>query len=182
MTRSRLLLLILIAAPSLAGAQGQGDKSHGQKMSRSRLQALLPTTNLGSTAEQANNYVRQRITPFGDPKLYFEIPVSKDWDSRPLEAAADARAEDDKSLVPLALITPNKQTAGVGLEVQYLRVPERATLERFLESYPEQAGFTLLGRQDGEYNGRVVLDRRRECTGEGIRQGEEDLRGRDHRL
>jgi hypothetical protein len=154
-----VLLLSVAGAGCLAGAaQAQAGKGESEKLDRAQLQALLPTSNLGSSADLANNYVRQRITPLGNPKLYFEIPVAKGWDSRPIEASREELAADDKSLVPLALITPDNGDGSVALEVRYMRVPEKATLERFLEAYPEQAGFTVLGRQNGEFNGRVVKE------------------------
>jgi len=151
------ILLCAAAVPAEALAAGQEPKkSESAKMDRAKLQSLLPTTNLGSTADQVRDYVNTRITPFGDPKQYFEIPVRKDWSTRPIEADPKELANDDKGLVPLALITPNNEDEGVSLEVRYMRVPERATLEKFLEQYPKQAGFTVLGRQKGEYNGRIV--------------------------
>ncbi len=157
--RSTLTGVVLLNVVAIAPAQvspAQAQSSSGPRMDRARLQSLLPTTNLGSSADLANNYVRLRIMPLGDPQLYFEILVYRGWDSRPIEVDPQELANDDKRLVPLALITPNSDEEGVSLEVRYMRVPERATLETFLEQYPRQAGFTVLGRQNGESNGRVV--------------------------
>ncbi len=144
-----------VTAEALAAGQ-EPKKSESAKMDRAKLQSLLPTANLGSTADLARDYVNERITPFGDPRQYFEIPVRKDWNSRPIEVDPRELANDDKGLVPLARITPNNEDEGVVLEVRYMRVPEKATLEKFLEQYPKAAGFTVLGRQKGEYNGRIV--------------------------
>ncbi len=143
-----------VTAEALAAGQ-EPKKSESAKMDRARVMSLLPTGGW-TDADLARDYVNQRITPMGDPKLYFEIPVHKSWNSRPFEVDKRELANDDKGLVPLARITPNNEDEGVVLEVRYMRVPEKATLEKFLEQYPKAAGFTVLGRQKGEYNGRIV--------------------------
>jgi hypothetical protein len=99
--------------------------------------------------------VNQRITPYADKSLYFEIPVAKDWDSRRVEAEVD-RSQESTALVQLAMITPNSADEGVGIEVRYSRVPERVTLPQFVETYAKGAGFTIVARQRGEYGVRQV--------------------------
>ena len=119
--RSTLTGVVLLNVVAIAPAQvspAQAQSSSGPRMDRARLQSLLPTTNLGSSADLANNYVRLRIMPLGDPQFYFEILVYRGWDSRPIEVDPQELANDDKRLVPLALITPNSDEEGVSLEVR----------------------------------------------------------------
>lgn len=160
-SRGRLPQLVLLGALALLlspAAPAVAQSSSGPTMTAAKLRSLLPTTNLGSAADLAHNYVRLRITPFGDARFYFEIPVPTDWNSRPVQADPRELANDDKGLVPWAFITPDSGAAGVALEVRYMRVPAQATLETFLTQYPKNAGFTVLGRQNGTFNGRVVAE------------------------
>ena len=141
------LLLVLSAAASAAADNKPVDKVKATD--------LLPTSNPFTDEELARGFVNQRITPYGNKSLYFEIPVSKEWDSRRLEAEIDP-SQEDKALVELARLTPNSDDEGVAIEVRYSRVPERVTLPQFVETYAKAAGFTIVARARGEYNARQI--------------------------
>jgi hypothetical protein len=51
-----------------------------------------------------------------------------------------------------------KGAEDVLVETRYIRVPDRVTLDRFMQVYVEKSGFEFVKRQRGDFDGRKVED------------------------
>lgn len=121
------------------------------------MEDLLPYTNVISPEDLKNQYMELRVTPYNDPKFYFEITVPRNFESRPVQVTRQQLREDDQTPVPMVELAP-RGVDDVLIEARYLRVPERVTRDRFMTVYVEKSGFQFVKRQRGEFQGRQVED------------------------
>jgi hypothetical protein len=150
--------LLIVAAASAAADDTKASTAVVKSKATLRMQeALLPSKTLFTPAEIKSHFDRQKITPFGEPSLYFEIVVPKTWDSRHLDLPKDTLAHDAEMLIPMAKLTPNDGDNAV-IEVQYIRAPPEVGLPTFMEKYVSAASFRFVKRERGEFNGREVED------------------------
>jgi hypothetical protein len=130
-------------------------------MRAEEIENRLPTENLYKPDEIRDGFDRQQVTPFGDPKFYFEIPIPKGWESRPYEISKQdlTDAEMGAAMVRMAMFTPNSQDEkNVMIEVHFMRVPSRVQLSNWMDTALANIDSSVLDRQAGEYNGRAVED------------------------
>ncbi len=153
-----ILAIVIVWSGGILATDVTQKKAQPPQQKKEKLQRLLPSDKLYTREEIRKGFINMRVTPFNDPKFYFEISVPKDWDSRPLEVTRQQLAEDDKALVPMAKLTPNDEKENAVIEVYYMRVPPHATLERLVNVFAEQTGATIVARQRGEFNQRKVED------------------------
>jgi hypothetical protein len=164
MTRSLIgaaAFLLLLGSAGAARAGGKADPKKGAApvpKETVKVTDVLPFASLFSPEEIRSGFDRQRITPLGNDRLYFEILIPKDWDSRPLTVTKQQITNDDTELVPMAELTPTKGPENVLVEVRYMRVPPQVALDTFVDSYVKAAKFVLVTRQKGDFNGRTVED------------------------
>jgi outer membrane protein OmpA-like peptidoglycan-associated protein len=118
---------------------------------------LLPYSNPFSAEEMKNGFTNARVTPFDDPKLYFEVTIPNDWLSKPVTVSKEQLAADTQNQVPLAEFGPNDKANAV-IEVRYMRVSPEVTPEQLLLTYAQKSGFETVLRQHAEFNGRKTED------------------------
>jgi hypothetical protein len=118
---------------------------------------LLPHTDVVPPKILEREYTRMRVTPYEDPAFYFELVVPRDFENQPIQVSRQALEQDDASPLPMAEFHP-KNDRTVLIEARYIRVPERISLDRFIEVYVRQSGFEFVKRQRGDYSGRRVED------------------------
>jgi hypothetical protein len=114
----------------------------------------LPFRDLFSPSEVAEQFERRKIDQVPDPELACEINVPKSWELRSTKGAASPN--DAKRLTPLATFSPENE--GAIIELQYMRVPESVSVDRFLDTYAGTAGYRVLQRQHETFNRREVAD------------------------
>lgn len=117
----------------------------------------LPYLNLYSNEQLRSEFDLQKITPLGDAKLRFEMLVPKSWEAHPIQVSKQQLVMDSQVPVPLAEVGPRGRD-DVMLEVRYLKVPPRVTLDRFMTTLAERSGYQIVARQRGDFNGRLVED------------------------
>jgi hypothetical protein len=122
---------------------------------------MLPVADLYKPDEIKEAFDRQKITPFDDPKFYFEILVPKNWDSRPHSVSKQdfEEAQAGKAMVGMAVFTPNSENEkDMIINVYFMRVPTRVQLADWMDIILKNMDCRVLARQRGEYNERVVED------------------------
>jgi len=144
---------VLAATTLQAGPQ----RGHQRDKKAAMQQDLLPHKDVISPKVMERDYANMRVTPYNDPKFYFEVAVPRTFDNQPVQVTRKELAEDNKSPLPMAEFRPNGDKT-VLIEARYVRVPERVSLDRFMQVYVEQSGFQFVKRQRGDYNGRQVED------------------------
>lgn len=151
-------VLLLVAAttglPSHSADAGPRQKAHRKDAA---VDNLLPYTNVVDPQVLKRDYTNMRVTPYSDPKFYFEVTVPREFQNQPVQVTRQQLSEDSSTPVPMAEFTPNGNK-GVLIEARYVRVPEKVTLDRFMSVYAEQAGFEIVKRQRGDFDGRQVED------------------------
>ncbi len=118
---------------------------------------LLPYVNVVPPDVLKRDFVNMRVTPYNDPKFYFEVTVPRSFESQPVQVTPQQLKEDADTPVPMAEFRPKGDKA-VLIETRYVRVPERVTLDRFITVYVEKSGFQFVKRQRGDFEGRQVED------------------------
>jgi hypothetical protein len=138
-----LAIALWVATPALAGGLPQ-DKTED----------LLPSAGAFTPEELSKNFGRQQFTPYGDSKFFFEILIPNSWESRLSEVDPDQLAHDAQAPVPMAEFGP-AGADDVGLQVQYMRVPEQSGLAAFMDKYAQTNGGTIVVRHALEVEGRA---------------------------
>jgi hypothetical protein len=157
---SAWVVVVLAAACAcmlLSSIAHAGPGRGGHKKEKAVKQGLLPHVDVVAPDVLERDYVNMRVTPYGDPAFRFEISVPRDFESQPVQVTPQQRREDNATPVPMVELTP-RDDHDVLIEVRYVRVPERVSLDRFIEVYVAQAGFTFVKRQRGDFQGRQVED------------------------
>jgi len=146
-----LLLLLAGPVPATAPRDSRPAEQDGQSVEQ-----LLPFQNLVSDRELKRDFFRMEFTPLGDSSLAMFFLVPRDWQSRALRVSPKTLRHDDRQLVPLVLVTSPGMRARI--EVGYVRVPARVTLERWVQEYLAGNKLPVLKRQLGNFSGRAVVD------------------------
>lgn len=157
MSRLRSIEAVLIAVVASIGWLGlpaAADAKPG-KSKRAMQEDLLPHENVVPPKVLESAYARMRVTPYNDPRFYFELVVPRSFESQPVSVTREELARDDESPLPMGEFRP-RNDATVLIETRYVRVPEKVALDRFLTVYAEQAKFEIVRRQRGEYSGRKI--------------------------
>ena len=118
---------------------------------------LLPHADVASREELERDYVNMRVTPYNDPRFYFELTVPRSFDKQPVQVSRKELAQDNRSPLAMAEFRPRNDET-VLIEARFVRVPERVGLDRFMSVYAEQSKFEIVKRQRGTYGGRQVED------------------------
>lgn len=121
------------------------------------LQDPIPFVDVVSPEQLKRDFVEMRVTAYNDPKLYFELTLPKNWESRPVTATREQLKKDDETPLPIGEFAPKGQD-DVLVEARYIRVPLHVTLDRFITVYAEKSGFQFVKRQRGDFDGRKVED------------------------
>ena len=146
----------LVASRSADGGPKHG--SHKDHKKEAAVQDdLLPYLKVAPPEVIKRDYVNMRVTPYNDPKFYFEVTVPTSFQNQPVKVTPQQLKEDSATPVPMAAFAP-KDGRQVLIEARYVRVPEKVTLERFMAVYVEQSGFEFVKRLRGEFEGRQVED------------------------
>lgn len=145
----------ILAATTLHAGPHRGHQRDKKKAAMQ--EDLLPHKDVVSPKVMERDYANMRVTPYNDPKFYFEVAVPRTFDNQPVQVTRKELAEDNKSPLPMAEFRPQSDKT-VLIEARYVRVPERVSLDRFMQVYVEQSGFQFVKRQRGDYNGRQVED------------------------
>jgi hypothetical protein len=152
-----LLALVAAGAWLLAPRAADGKPRRASQKEASVQDDLLPYLKVASPEELERDYATMRVTPYGDPKFYFEIAVPRGFESKPVQVSRQQLREDASTPVPMAEFAPGDDKT-VLIEARYVRAPQRVSLDRFMEVYAEQSGFEIVKRQRGEFEGRQVED------------------------
>ena len=157
MSRLRSIEALLIAVVASVGwlAFPAATDAKPGKSKRAMQEDLLPHENVVPPKVLESDYARMRVTPYNDPKFYFELVVPRAFESQPVTVSRQELARDNESPLPMAEFRP-RNDATVLIEARYVRVPEKVTLDRFLAVYAEKAKFEVVKRQRGEYSGRKI--------------------------
>jgi hypothetical protein len=118
---------------------------------------LLPYVKVAPPEVIERDYALMRVTPYNDPKFYFELTVPRSFENQPVKVSPKDLREDNASPVPMAEFRPTGDKS-VLIEARYVRVPQKISLDRFMVVYAEQAGFKFVKRQRGDFEGRKVED------------------------
>ncbi|HKE19645.1 MAG TPA: hypothetical protein VKB80_32435 [Kofleriaceae bacterium] len=145
----------LVASRSADGGPKHG--SHKDHKEAAVQDDLLPYQKVAPPEVIKRDYVNMRVTPYNDPKFYFEVTVPTSFQNQPVKVSPQQLKEDSASPVPMAEFAP-RDGRKVLIEARYVRVPEKVTLERFMAVYVEQSGFEFVKRLRGEFEGRQVED------------------------
>lgn len=143
--------LLLPASPQA------GPSRHSRGKDSAMKEDLLPHVNVVPPKVLEREYANMRVTPYNDPKFYFEVTVPRTFENQPVKVTREDLQADNASPVPMAEFRP-KDDGSVLIEARYVRVPEKVSLDRFMAVYVEQAKFQFVKRQRGDYNGRQVED------------------------
>jgi hypothetical protein len=132
------------------------DSKKGEANKETAVQdSLLPYASIITPAALERDYTNMRVTPYNDPRFYFELTVPRSFESQPLEVSLQQRREDSARPVPMAEFAPDGDKS-VLIEARYVRVPQKVTLDRFMAVYAEKSGFEIVRRQRGDFEGRKV--------------------------
>ncbi len=143
---------VATATPPVAPA---GTLTDEQKQELERLSKLLPSSDFGKDIDK--EFDRVRVTPLDDEALRFTVMTPKDWESRSVTVTKEQLAKDSDTQVPLAELAPKGATAVV-IEIRYMRLPESASVRDFVDVYAKKTGFHVVATQNGEFEGRKVVD------------------------
>ena len=146
----RKVVVLLAAALASTAAAGKGAVS--------RQEELLPSNNLFPKQEIAKNIVNARVTPYNNPKLYFEIGLPKNFESQPLQVGPDVLGDDQHQLVPMARFEPKANPDDASIDIGYIRPPSTASLKDVVDKFADAMGLTYVLAQQGEFNKRTVFD------------------------
>jgi hypothetical protein len=145
-----------LVSPSADGGPSRG--AHKKDHKEAPVQDdLLPYVKVAPPEVIKHDYVNMRVTPYNDPKFYFEVTVPTSFQNQPVKVTPQQLKEDSATPVPMAAFAP-KDGRQVLIEARYVRVPAKVTLDRFMAVYVEQAGFEFVKRQRGDFEGRQVED------------------------
>ncbi len=118
---------------------------------------VLPFEHVFSPEQIKSQFTNAKVTPLGDDKLYFELLIPNDWQSKPLIVTKEQLAADRQTQIPLAELGPTA-TKDVLTEVRYMRVDDSVTPEQYLLAYATKSGFEIIKRQHAEFNERKAED------------------------
>lgn len=118
---------------------------------------LLPYVKVAPPEVIEREYTLMRVTPYNDPKFYFELTVPRSFESQTVKVSKQDLSEDSASPVPMGEFRPTGDK-NVLIEARYVRVPEKVSLDKFIQVYVQQAGFKFVKRQRGDFEGRKVED------------------------
>jgi hypothetical protein len=147
----------LVLSPSADGGPKRGSHKKDHRKEAPVQEDLLPYVKVVPPDVLKRDYANMRVTPYNDPKFYFEVAVPRSFQNKPVQVTPQQLKEDSSTPVPMAEFAP-KDGRQVLIEARYVRVPERVTLDRFIAVYAEQAGFEFVKRQRGDFEGRQVED------------------------
>lgn len=159
-----LIVLVAGVAWLLPSGGAEGGPQRGQRESRKKTAKeaavrddLLPYVKVASPAVLKRDYANMRVTPYNDPKFYFEVSVPRGFESKPVQVSPQQLKDDANNPVPMAELAP-REDRNVLIEARYVRVPQKVTLDRFMAVYVDKSGFEFVKRQRGEFEGRQVED------------------------
>lgn len=151
------ILLFMIAATISIAPSGRTLFAGPTQQESQKNQDLLPHADLYTPEEISKNFGLQQFKPFANEKLFFEILVPTGWVARPSEVEPEQLSHDNESPVSMADLGPGGAD-DVGLNVLYMRVPAATALDRFMDTYIQKSGGTVVARQHAEFKGRAVED------------------------
>jgi len=141
----------------LSGNPEAGPNRKAQQKEKAVQGDLLPYVKVVPPDVLKREYVNMRVTPYNDPKFYFEVTVPRSFENQPLQVSRQQLQDDAKRPVAMAEFKP-KDDQSVLIEARYARVAENVTLDRFMAVYVEKSGFQFVKRQRGDFDGRQVED------------------------
>ena len=118
---------------------------------------LLPSANLYTPEELGNTFARHQFTPFGDRRFFHEILIPNGWESRLSEVDPGQLTHDTESPVPMTESGP-AGADDVGIQVQYMRVPDQSGPGPFIDKYVQMNKATIVARHQIEVKGRRAED------------------------
>jgi hypothetical protein len=148
--------VLLLPTQAAHGGPGRGAK-HRREAEVAARDDLLPHVKVVAPDVLEREYTNMRVTPYNDPKFYFELTVPRSFENRPVEVSREQLRADASRPVPMAEFAPRGDRT-VLIEARYVRVPENVSLDRFMAVYVEKSGFEFVKRQRGEFEGRRVED------------------------
>ena len=153
-----LIALVAAGAWLLPSRSADGRPRQGSHKKEAAVQDdLLPYRKVASPQELESDYVNMRVTPYKNPRFYFEVAVPRSFENKPVEVTPEQLRQDNATPVPMAEFAPRGDKT-VLIEARYVRVPARVSLDRFMVVYAHQSGFEIVKRQRGEFEGRQVED------------------------
>jgi len=140
----------------LLGSPEAGPRRSSQAEPAAGQANLLPYRKVAPPRVLKEKYVNMRVTPYHDPKFYFEVAVPRSFKNQPVKVTREQLKNDSSTPVPMAEFKPKKDD--VLIEARYVRVPKGVTLDRFMNVFAKESGFRFIERQRGTFEGRQVED------------------------
>jgi hypothetical protein len=138
--------LIAITSGLLTRALPARTSAATPQVTLAKVSERLPFGDLLASSEFSKTFAAHEFTPFGDSKFSFTISIPSAWESHLSEVDPDQIAHDTEAAVPVAEFAPGGAD-DIGINVQYLRVPEEKPLASVIDDYAKANTGTVVARQ-----------------------------------